>query len=124
MLAFNLGVFFRNLAGADVEFTARNAAGEVHFVGNVQDLREETDIRRRLQVTLRRDALRCEIQIEESEDEAHAGPDGEPEVEVRLEQESGAQTVPLFHGRFRFEDISLNPHAREPAPEGTAPQVG
>jgi hypothetical protein len=75
-------------------------------------------------VTLRRDALRCEIQIEESEDEAHAGPDGEPEVEVRLEQDSGAERVPLYRGRFRFEDITLKPDAREPAPEGTAPPAG
>lgn len=117
MLAFNLGVFFRNLSGAEVEFSAKNAQCELHFVGSVRDFRQEHDTASHLSVALRSGELVCHVAIEE--EEAVEAPE-EAKVDVRLAQVLGDGERELLHASFRFEDISLKPHVIEPAPEAPA----
>ncbi len=117
MLAFNLGVFFRNLSGADVDFTAKNAQCALQFVGNVQDFRQEHDTASHLSVALRSGELVCRIAIEE--EEAVEAPE-EAKVEVRLAQVLDGGERELLHATFRFEDISLKPHVIEPPPDAPA----
>ena len=117
MLAFNLGVFFRNLSGAEVDFAAKNPRCALQFVGSVQDLRQERDTATRLYVALRGGGLICRIAIEE--DEAVEAPE-EAKVEVRLAQQAPGGEREVLRATFRFEDISLKPHAPEPPPEPAA----
>jgi hypothetical protein len=108
MLAFNLSVFFRNLRGEEVAFSAHTAATELHFVGGVVALQEHTDLTRHLSVTLGSGDLLLRIAFEEGEDEE------DPEnanVEVRLLREAGDREVLLVQTSFRFGDVSLKPAA-------------
>ena len=119
MLAFNLGIFFRNLQGAEVRFSARSPACEFHFCGTVEALQEQVDLSRRLNITLRQDPLLCHIAFEDSEDES------QPQsaiVDVRLVQFRDAQEQLVTQTRFRFEQVSLQPKdQREPAGSETGP---
>ncbi len=110
MLAFNLGIFFRNLKDAEVVFAAHNAACQLQFTGRVQALSDQVDLTRHLAVTLRQGDLLCFIAFDEQEDGEEQKKDEEAVVDVRLvQQRDGAQQV-LVESRFRFEDISLKPH--------------
>ena len=121
MLAFNLGVFFRNLQGEDVTFSARNDHCEVHFVGGVEALHEQTDLTRHLSVTLSKGDLSCRMAFEE--DEEPETPES-ADVEVRLVQVIAEREVLLLQTRFRFEEIQLKPGAAEEATvEGTGPRI-
>lgn len=105
MLAFNLGVFFRNLKGEEVVFSVKTPQCEVNFTGGVADLHEETDLTRHLSVTLAKNDLSLSISFEESEEEEPE----DTEVEVvmlRVGEESDFQ---LLRTTFRFGDISLKP---------------
>ena len=105
MLAFNLGVFFRNLKGEEVVFSAETPQCRVNFTGGVADLHEETTLTRRLSVTLAKDDLSLSISFEESEE-------GEPEdteVEVVMLQAGEEGDLQLLRTTFRFGDISLKP---------------
>jgi hypothetical protein len=117
VLAFNLGVFFRNLSGAEVDFSAKSAQCEFQFVGSVQEFRQEQDTASHLSVALRGGDLVCHISIEE--EEAVEAPE-EAKVDVRLAQRVGEAEREVLHATFRFEDISLKPHVPEPAPEPPA----
>lgn len=120
MLAFNLGVFFRNLSGAEVEFTAKNPQCDFRFVGAVGEFHQEHDVSTHLSVALRCADLTCTIDIEE--EEAVEAPE-EAKVEVHLVQHAAEGDRELVHTAFRFEDISLKPHVpggdaeAEPEPE-------
>lgn len=117
MLAFNLGIFFRNLKDAEVDFSARNATCQVQFSGHVQALSDQVDLTRHLSVTLSRGELVCCIAFEEQEDEEGKEQEEEALVEVRLiERRPGAELL-LLQTQFRFEEISLKPHV----PEGPQP---
>jgi hypothetical protein len=120
MLAFNLSVFFRNLRGEEVAFSARTAQTELHFVGGVVALQEHTDLTRHLSVTLGSGDLLLRIAFEEGEE------DEDPEaasVQVRLLRESGNREVLLVQTTFRFGDVSLKPaaDAAETPPEAEPP---
>jgi hypothetical protein len=119
MLAFNLGIFFRNLKDAAVDFTAGNAACQVEFTGQVQALSDQLDLTRHLAVTLRRGDLLCHIAFDEGEDEEGEEKQEEATVDVRLvlRAEEGEQV--LVQSRFRFDEISLKPHT----PEGPRPPL-
>jgi hypothetical protein len=111
MLAFNLGVFFRNLKGSQVDFAARAATCEVSFTGMVEALSDQVDLTRHLSVTLARGDLRCHIAFDEGED-----PEGEEQqedavVDVKVVALSAEGDQVLIETRFRFEEISLKPHA-------------
>jgi hypothetical protein len=112
VLAFNLAVFFRNLAGAEVEFTAKNPRCAFQFIGSVEEFRQEQDVGTRLSVTLRGSELVCRISIEE-EEAPDAPEEAKVEVRLALALEKGEREV--FHTAFRFEEISLKPHAPDPA---------
>ncbi len=117
MLAFNLGIFFRNLKDAEVDFSARNAACQVQFTGQVRTLSDQVDLTRHLAVTLSRGDLLCCIAFEEQEDEEGKEQEEEALVEVRLiERRAGTEHL-LVQTQFRFEEISLKPHV----PEGPNP---
>ena len=119
MLAFNLGVFFRNLSGAEVEFAATNAHCEFQFVGFVREFQQHQDVSSHLSVALHRGDLTGAIDIEEEEEEALESPeDAKIEVHLVMRTEEGEREV--LHTTFRFEDISLKPHV-PPAAEETAP---
>ena len=110
MLAFNLGVFFRNLAGAEVDFSAKDGETEVHFQGMVESIHQESGLEQHLQVTLRRDTLRCRIGILEPEDEEQPSSEDEPKVEVTLEADAQEEhPVLLYRGQFKFDSISFKP---------------
>ncbi len=120
MLAFNLGIFFRNLRGAEVSFTARSPACELHFIGKVLELQVRKDLERSLSVTLLQGSIACHIAFQDSEDEE---PAEDAEVEVKLVQPVDGEEVVLTQTRFRFDQISLKPRVDEehPAPEGDPP---
>lgn len=108
MLAFNLGVFFRNLRGEEVAFSARTPQQEVHFIGGVRTLQEHTDLTRHLSVTLDSGELSLRIAFEEPEDEADPE---EATVAVRLVREAGERELVLLQTTFRFGEVSLKPAA-------------
>jgi len=110
MLAFNLGIFFRNLQGADVLFSAKNEKCEVKFVGGVSELREQADLNRHLSVLLTKGALACRISFEEDEDQENHDT---TEVDVRVSQQVEGHEVPLLQTRFVFEEITLKPFTGE-----------
>jgi hypothetical protein len=115
MLAFNLSVFFRNLRGEEVAFSALAPHTELHFVGGVVALQEHTDLMRHLAVTLGSGDLLLRIAFEEAEEDA------DPEsanVEVRLLRDTGLREVLLVQTSFRFGDVSLKPAADAPPPPG------
>lgn len=114
MLVFNLGIFFKNLQGGDVAFSATNVLGEMHFVGSVQHLLERTDLDSRLSVTLVSGNLRLQIAFDDDEDRENPE---DIEVEARLIREAEGQELELAHTTFRFGDISLKPAGEEPPPD-------
>lgn len=105
MLAFNLGVFFRNLKGEEVVFSAETPQAEVRFTGGVADLREETGLTRRLSVTLAKNDISLTISFEDSEEEEPE----DTEVEVVMLQTGEEGDFQLLRTTFRFGDISLKP---------------
>ncbi len=108
MLAFNLGVFFKNLKGEEVMFSARTNQCEVNFTGGVADLHEETDLTRHLSVvTLRKNDLSLRIYFEENEEEEPE--DTEVDVEMVLAGGEDEVDIQLLHTSFRFGSISLKP---------------
>lgn len=111
MLAFNLGVFFRNMAGEEVIFSARNQTCAMKFIGGVTHLSDQTTLTHHLAVTLTKDNLSCHISFEESEDEENVE-DTEVDVLMTLtpENEEEEDTV-LLETTFRFEEITLKPAA-------------
>lgn len=118
MLAFNLSVFFRNLRGEPVAFSARTAQMEMHFVGGVVAMQEHTDLTRHLSVILGSGDLRLRIAFEEGEDE-----DDDPDqanVEVRLLREADGREDLLAQTTFRFGDVSLKP-VGDTEPDDDAP---
>jgi hypothetical protein len=122
MLAFNLSVFFRNLRGEEVAFSARSAQTELHFIGGVVALQEHTDLTRHLSVTLGSGDLLLRIAFEEAEDDDQESAN----VEVRLLRESGDREVLLVQTSFRFGDVSLKPaaDAEEPPSDPLPPEDG
>jgi hypothetical protein len=117
MLAFNLGIFFRNLKDAEVDFSAKNAVCQVAFSGQVQALSDQVDLTRHLAVTLRRGDLVCFISFDEQEDEdTEQKKEEEALVQVRIAEERDGTEQVLVETQFRFEDISLKPHSPD-APE-------
>ena len=106
MLAFNLGVFFRNLKGEEVVFSANTPQCEVNFTGGVADLHEETKLTRHLSVTLAKNDLSLTISFEENEEEENPE---DTEVEVVMLQTVDERDMQLLRTTFRFGDISLKP---------------
>lgn len=120
MLAFNLGVFFRNLRGEDVVFSARNEQCEMLFSGGVVNLSEQTDLTRHLAVTLGDGELSMHIEFEENEDEEAEN----MEVEVSLvQQREGDETV-LVRTTFLFGEISLKPRSELDEKGPQPPEAG
>ncbi|MCH8884277.1 MAG: hypothetical protein IIA41_12375 [SAR324 cluster bacterium] len=122
MLAFNLGVFFRNLKGEEVTFSAKNDLCEVRFTGGVVSLHEHTDLTRHLSVTLGKGDLSFRIAFDENEEQEEEPDD--TAVEVRLVQEGGERETLLLQSSFRFSEISLKPvsDGEEPEGDGAAPE--
>jgi hypothetical protein len=116
MLAFNLGIFFRNMKDADVDFAATSPACQVEFTGKVQALSDQVDLTRHLSVTLSKGDLLCRIAFDEGEDEEGEEKQEEATVDVRLVLRSGGSEQILLQTRFRFDEISLKPHADGPQP--------
>jgi len=119
MLAFNLGIFFRNLKDAEVDFAASNGACQVHFTGRVQALTDQMDLTRHLSVTLRQGDLLCRIAIDEGEEEEGEENQEEAKVEVRLTLRTEGGELVLVQSQFRFDEISLKPHT----PAGPQPPL-
>ena len=116
MLAFNLGIFFRNMKDADVDFVASNSLCKVEFTGQVQALSDQVDLTRHLSVALRQGDLVCRIAFDEGEDEEGEEKKEEAAVDVRLILKNGSTEQLLVESRFRFDEISLKPHADGPQP--------
>lgn len=117
MLAFNLGVFFRNLHGQPVAFDARREGASVHFVGGVESLQEKTALVSHLSVVLACDDLRLEMAFDEGEEEEGGN---DPEVFVTVIRLGMAE--PLFEATFAFDQIRLQPVEPETGlEEGTEP---
>ena len=70
MLAFNLGVFFRNLQGEEVVLTADDGRSSFRFTGGVHSLEEKTDLTHELTVVLTKGELTCHISIEEESEDS------------------------------------------------------
>lgn len=117
MLAFNLGVFFRNLQGADVTFSAQSEKCQVNFSGGVEKLQEQKDLTHHLSVTLTSGDLSCRIAFEDE-------PDGEgpekAEVEVQLFHARKEGEFLLLQSTFRFEEVTIKPTSTE----GDSPDSG
>lgn len=105
MLAFNLGVFFKNLRGEEVAFSAQTPSCEVHLTGGVSELHEETGLTHQLSVTLSKNHLSLRISFEENEEDAPE----DTEVDVSLTLNGEEEDQLLLHTTFRFGDISIKP---------------
>ena len=118
MLAFNLGVFFRNLQGAEVTFAAQNEQCQVNFRGGVEKLLEQKDLTHHLSVTLTSGDLSCRIVFEDE-------PEGEgpekAEVEVKLFHAREEGEVLLLQTTFRFEEVTIKPTSTEDDSSDTGP---
>lgn len=114
MLAFNLGVFFRNLKGEEVAFSAQAPDCELRFTGGVADLHEETDLTRHLSVTLSKNELSLTISFEENEEEEPE----DTEVTVEMFRQEGEDEQILLRATFLFGDISLKPASETGENEG------
>ena len=104
MLAFNLGIFFRNLRGQPVSFSARREVAELHFAGGVLALQEKTDLTHHLSVVLGQDDLALHVTFDEGEE---AEREDNPDVHVTLRRRG--QEPPLFQATFAFDQIRLQP---------------
>ncbi len=122
MLAFNLGIFFSNLRGAEVSFSAHSPALQLHFIGKVLQLEEHVELAHSLSVALSQGALACHIFFEDGEDEE---PEEDAEVQVKLVQKLDGADVVLVETRFRFDQISLKPRVDDesPPPQPDPPEV-
>jgi hypothetical protein len=109
MLAFNLGVFFRNLHGEEVTFTAKSPQCEVNFTGGVVKLQERTDLTPELSVTLNKGNLYFQATFEENEEEEERPEDAVVQVILKLELPEEKEEVLLLETQFRFGEISLKP---------------
>lgn len=123
MLAFNLGVFFRNLQGQRVRLTAENLRERLEFVGTVRELAERTALTRHLSVVLLRGDLQLHIAFEESDESEEDAPQ---EVEMRLLLQDGDGEHELLHTAFAFDELRLQPEeagteAPVPPPEDDPP---
>ncbi|MBI3994141.1 MAG: hypothetical protein HY342_12775 [Candidatus Lambdaproteobacteria bacterium] len=125
MLAFNLGIFFRNLSGTEVVFSARNGLCEVSFTGGVQQLQEHTDLTHHLIVTLAKGEVACEIAFDDDQEPEEDEPEEAP-VRVHMFQVVDGAAFDLLRSEFRFEDITLKPlvEPAEQAAEGAAAGEG
>ena len=110
MLAFNLGVFFRNLRGEEITLSAKNEHCELYFSGGVENLEEHTVLSHHLSVTLTNGDLSCRIAFEEVEEEET--PEN-TEVEVEMVQKRDDKEILLLQTTFRFEEITLKPASGE-----------
>lgn len=109
MLAFNLGIFFSNLRGADVTFAASNGQCSVQFTGGVTALEETNDLSRHLSVTLGKGELTCHIDFDENEEPEEEGAEEEI-VDVRMVHTVDDREVELLVTQFKFDEITLKPH--------------
>lgn len=116
MLAFNLAVFFRNLKGEEVFFTAYNQNCQMTFLGGVSELHEETGLSHHLTVKLNKDHLSCIISFDEEEEEEKPE---HIEVDVKLIQHNPqTEEITLVETKFLFEEIALKPASQmEPEPD-------
>jgi hypothetical protein len=122
MLAFNLGIFFSNLKGADVTFTASNGQCTVQFTGGVTALEETNDLSRHLSVTLGKGELTCHIDFDENEEPEEEGAEEEI-VDVRMVHTVDEREVELLQTQFKFDEITLKPHVEgEEAPAEEEPE--
>ena len=123
MLAFNLGVFFKNLSGAPVFFSAKGPTAEVTFVGTVTDLQQESGWQGSITVTLRQGALACTIVFDEAEEEQHPEASG-VQVSLLCDDATAEESEPLqlLTAGFRFKDVTLHPvePLTEPEPPRSA----
>ena len=108
MLAFNLGIFFRNLKGTEVVFSARSEQCEVSFTGGVQQLQEHTDLTHHLIVTLAKGEVACEIAFDDDQEPDEDEPEEAP-VRVHMFQVVDGEVFELLRSEFRFEDMTLKP---------------
>lgn len=109
MLAFNLGVFFRNLHGEEVTFSAKSPLCEVNFTGGVVKLQERSDLTPELSVTLNKGNLYFHATFEENEEEEERPEDTVVQVTLKLELPKEKEEVLLLEIQFRFGEISLKP---------------
>ena len=120
MLAFNLGIFFRNLAGQRVRFDAENTREQVHFTGSVSELEETKALIRELRVTLTRGDVALRIVFEDSEDPEEAD---QPEVELTLVLRDGEETLELLSTTFAFDEIRFHPEEPDAPNPDEAPKT-
>ena len=136
-LAFNLGIFFRNLHGEPVRFSARNNHAELRFEGGVSALSEQVDLTRELRVSLVAYPLRLELVFEEPEDEQASEEDLRVLVTLHRMEGEGAEaagktnvTPPgerpalILQTEFRFGEISLTPLTQEAPGDSAARHPG
>jgi len=110
MLAFNLGVFFRNLQGQPVRFAARGLSAEMQFVGGVRELVEKTGLDTQLSVVLGQGDLSLHLVFDEGDDEEFAE---DPRIQVRLVQQTEAGEIALAQTQFAFDEVRLTPAMQE-----------
>jgi len=115
-LAFNLGIFFRNLEGEPVRLSAKNDHCELQFLGSVSSLSEQVDLTRELNVSLQAPPLRLDMVFEEPEDENARDDDLRVSTTLHRENEAG-DTGLILETEFRFGEISLAPLSPPPSPE-------
>jgi hypothetical protein len=120
MLAFNLGLFFRNLRGQPVRFSARDGDTEVQFVGGVRELLERTELDTQLTVVLTHRDLALRLVFDEGDEGEQSE---EPRVRIRLTRESNGEEAALLETSFAFVQVRLQP-AEEQSESASAPAQG
>jgi len=110
MLAFNLGVFFRNLQGQPMRFSAQGGATGMQFVGGVRALNEKTGLDTQLSVVLAHADLSLHIVFDEGDEDEFAE---DPRVQVRLVQQADWGELTLCQTQFAFDEVRLTPAGEE-----------
>ena len=112
-LAFNLGIFFRNMKGQEVLFLGKSDRVELQFKGGVKTFSEKTDLSRQLNITLENLPLFLHLTFEENEDTD----DENNPVHVSLIRREADEDVIVLSTTFLFSEVSLKPASGdEPGP--------
>lgn len=105
-IAFNLGIFFRNLHGQEVSFSGVNEYCTLDFTGGVESLVEQTNLTKQLEVILSNLPLFLHFTFEEPQDDEDVKGN---EVRIRLVRRETDEDVTLLETRFLFSEVSLKP---------------
>jgi len=124
MLAFNLAIYFQNLADTPLQVTVQEGTLRLNFTGQVKKLTPPGTPHMPLQVVLGHAPLELWLSFLPHEDEER---ENNPDVTVQLRQSTpdhpNSPTTTLLEGTFAFDTITLKPLNSPDDGEDDGPEV-